>query len=402
LADRLLAVTERDEGPASHEPWSGTGDGSTPDPEGDPNSADGGPGYTPPPDYTPPPGYTPPPDYTPPPGKVQPPAGPGWTRSGGPPTGQWPQPDRAPEGGIHPLNASGALTHGWALFRSRWRTLAAVLALVLTPAYVVDSLWYLAHGPTIDRWLVALGDWTAGGTPTSPPDPLTMPPAPLEALGLMLASQLVLIVAGLIAGGAAASILGWAYGGGSVPATRALGTALARVASLVGAWLITLLTILGILLVGGIAAGILAGALGPGLGIFIALIAVVASVVAVVFVSLRWALVTYAIILEGHGPMAGLGRSWRLVAGSTWRMLGYVLLIGLLIVAIGIAFGTVAATLAAMAVTGQDSVQVTQLASRVASLAFAVLISPWTTAILMLLYYDLRLGKGETLGPPAD
>jgi hypothetical protein len=348
------------------------------------------------------PGYLPPPGYRLN-GPADVPPGAGWQQAGEGPGAAWPPPEGPARGGIHPLSASRALSHGWTLFRSRWRAAVLVLALLIVPAAALDFLWWLAHGPAIDAWLIALEAWSATATPTRAPDPAGFPPFPADALWLLLVVQIVQVVVSLIAGAAVLAILGWAYGGGVISARQALGTALSRTVSLVVAWLVMVLTVLGIILVTGVGVGLLAAALGQGLGVFVALIALVSGVVATIFVMLRWTLATYVIVIEGHGPLAALGRSWRLVAGSTWRVLGYVLLVGLILLALALVFGAGGAALVAIfgAAGGGLSSEAMELLNRGGLLLFSLAVTPWTVAILMLLYFDLRLAAGEQVGPPA-
>jgi hypothetical protein len=58
-------------------------------------------------------------------------------------------------------------------------------------------------------------------------------------------------------------------------------------------------------------------------------------VVALIVIGIRLGLVTYSIIVEDQGPLAGLRRSWELTRGQIWRLLGYGIVLALVIVPVG-------------------------------------------------------------------
>ena len=103
----------------------------------------------------------------------------------------------------------------------------------------------------------------------------------------------------------------------------------ARLAPLLG---LTLLLVVGGMAVIALSAGmvvVLATALGPAAGAAGALLALGVFVGALV-VYVRIAVAAPALVLEGVGPIVALRRSWVLVQGSWWRVLGVLLLSGLI------------------------------------------------------------------------
>jgi hypothetical protein len=76
-------------------------------------------------------------------------------------------------------------------------------------------------------------------------------------------------------------------------------------------------------------AGVALGVLGP-LGILVSIVVVPTGVIALVVLLARTTLAGPAILLEGHGPIAGLRRSWAMTRGHTWRLLGLLLVVGLI------------------------------------------------------------------------
>jgi hypothetical protein len=321
----------------------------------------------------------------------------------GPPpydAGPYAGPPRSPQPApIHPITAGRALSIGWSLFRFRWPALVAVVALFSVPAYVVNAAWYVAYGPVVVRWYSEALDAVARGT--------VAPPLDVGIWLGFLGSSLLVGLATMLGGAAATSILGWTYGGGRRRAPTAARDALRRAGSLVGVAAVTLVVMLAIAALTTLVAVLPLIGLGGGAGTFLALCVAVSGVVAAVFVVLRWALAMFVIMLEGRPALGALGRSWRLVAGSTWRVLGYVVMIALIGSLVGL-IGSIAELVLFGAgvdlVTGQPEPPSTArtLFGLASSAALTVALWPWLTAVMLLLYYDLRFGAGERLGPPPD
>ena len=61
------------------------------------------------------------------------------------------------------------------------------------------------------------------------------------------------------------------------------------------------------------------------LGVLVGVLGVLTTTVFAVIIEIRWSLALPVVMLERLGPKASLGRSWRLVRGSAWRVLGITL-----------------------------------------------------------------------------
>ena len=179
------------------------------------------------------------------------------------------------------------------------------------------------------------------------------------------------------------------------------------------AYLITFLASLGIAIIGGLIATLLilatssGGEITGGPGVFFALVIFVAAFAALVLLTIRWALVIPVIVVEGLGPVAALRRSWGLVSGSSWRVLGYLLVFGLL-------FGLVAdcITFALTLIVNPASLTTRVLTVAPDPFRLAVVnfggniisaaLMPFTAIGMMLLYMDLRFRKGEPVSQPGE
>jgi len=145
-------------------------------------------------------------------------------------------------------------------------------------------------------------------------------------------------------------------------------------------------TLLGIAVLVALIVGlsIAAGAAGAGLGILLLLPAVAFAI----FVYVRTSLAPPAIVLEGLSGIRGLARSWNLVRGLGWRMLGIRLLLALITVIIEGVVG-VLITLPGFGLDANSRFLLQQIGSAVA----AVFVSPITYIGVTLLYYDARIRK---------
>jgi hypothetical protein len=301
-----------------------------------------------------------------------------------------------------------AFSLGWSIFRFRWRTLLAAAFLPLIPAYGLQVLAAVYLTGSMTSWSNALQEAllraVEEGRQIVPSD---LPPFPLEAIALSFGSGVIVGLASLLASAAVVYIIGWTYGGGQASLGAAFGQVARRALSLIGATLVIAVVLLLIASAGIALMVALVVALGfePGLVGLVVLIAVVGTFAAVIFVGLRWSFSVQSIMLEGQGALGALGRSWRLVSGSTWRVLGYLLLLAVLLFVIGLIAAIPVAILFGVGVdirTGQplpfDAVRVA--GQSIMPAVLATLAVPFYLAVMTLLYYDLRWRSGEPLTPP--
>ncbi len=116
----------------------------------------------------------------------------------------------------------------------------------------------------------------------------------------------------------------------------------------------------------------------------------------VLFFFIRFVLATQAIVLEQRGPLAGLGRSWRLIGGSFWRTF----VIFILVILLSLLISAVPAYLVTFLLTliGENASSVgvfvrNQAIATLVSQIGLIIAYPLLFSIYTLLYYDLRVRK---------
>ena len=225
-----------------------------------------------------------------------------------------------------------------------------------------------------------------------------------QVVGLLLTALATTILTGLLIVAVSRSVLGRIATPGEVwERTRG------RILPLIGqTLLITLITVIadtiilviGIVLIAVIATSIMGPDPGAGAIIATVLVALALTVlvfIAAVFLIVRLSLAPAALMLENTGVVEGIGRSWALTRGSFWRVLGILVLAGLitgivngmLSFGLGLIFGVVALGLPAA------QPLVTALTMLLTSVLSA-LVLPFTAAVTALTYIDLRM-RGEGL-----
>jgi hypothetical protein len=139
-----------------------------------------------------------------------------------------------------------------------------------------------------------------------------------------------------------------------------------------------------------VAFGLVAGAVyafGSG-GAALLVLVIPVTVFLLILMYTRWLFAAPIVMLERVGARAALRRSWRLVRGSTPRVFGITLLVGLITAILGAIVG---ALLNLVTQVGDESVRL--VLTQLASLIVAVLIQPISFIVVVLLYYDLRIRR---------
>lgn len=149
--------------------------------------------------------------------------------------------------------------------------------------------------------------------------------------------------------------------------------------------LVSLAAIVGVLVAAAPLLGAWTWALGLALGVPFALLGI--------YVYVRLSLASPALVIEGLSPLPALRRSWRLVAGSFWRVLGITVLASVIVNVLSsiltVPFALVGSVVGAL-VSGAWPVII---ATGVATLAAGFITLPFSSAVTGLLYTDLRMRR---------
>lgn len=288
------------------------------------------------------------------------------------------------------------------LYRQRPGLLLGICVVLQVPAGILAGVILL---PIPGRLRAILGFDPfdpAMAEPGRLPDPADLPvPTDEQMLGLLLpllAAMSITIVASTLTTGAIAHAAAWLRAGQPVTLSSAIAAVLGRLMAILGALAASSLAISGLALLAVVAFGSIIG-LAPdqmrgGPMAFAALLALAGLLVLVVVVAIRWAFWPQAIVLDRAGPMGGLGWSWRTVAGSTWRVLGYALLFGLaaavlsgLLAQLGLSVIGLIADVLPAPIPIVLGVTVRTVAS--------LLLAPIVPLAMTLLYLDLRARRGQ-------
>ena len=136
-------------------------------------------------------------------------------------------------------------------------------------------------------------------------------------------------------------------------------------------------------------------------GVALLVLSILPATIVGIFLSIRTSLAGPVLLLEGSTVRGALSRSWRLVGGSFWRVLGIILLAGLITGAtaalIQVPF-TAGATIVDLGFDNQLHAKwlPTLLSTTVNVVGQAVsgsILTPWSAAVVALLYIDLRMRR---------
>jgi Membrane domain of glycerophosphoryl diester phosphodiesterase len=373
----------------------------------------GGYGQPPPYEYGQPPpyGYGQPPGSQP--GYRQPPGPPGYgPPSGGPqgyppqygysqPSGAgWPQDAQsAPKPGVIPLRpiAVGEILDGaFSSIRQNPKATLGLSAILLTIAGVISTAISL-----ITRNLVGgINEPSLGQNPTSA-QVFHFLRQVLAAVGIpaLVSILLAIVVQGILAGLLTAvigrGVLGhritagqaWRIAAPRLPAL--IGAAFAVIGLLTGLWAVLGLILFALHLAGAPTAAIVGfGALG-----FFPFLALT------IWLAVMLSLAAPAVVLERQGPLQSLRRSWRLVRRSFWRMLGILLLAGLIVTVAGsilqfpFALASGVGAFSSGALSGHEPGVFSTVISAIGGILAGTVTRPIAAGVIVLLYMDMRMRK---------
>lgn len=273
---------------------------------------------------------------------------------------------------LRPLTVADLIDETFRLYRADFSLLFGLSAIVWLPASVVSLVLNIAFGV---RQLT-------GADVASPQ----------AAVGLLGPSAVVAAAAGVLALivypmliGALTAAISARYLGQPITMDAAVRRALACYGRVLGAYVVTFLGIVVILLV---PVGIILGAVAAPVLVIFGVLATPVAMVALVWLILTWAMVTEVILLEDTSLARAFGRSRALVSGSRLRVFGIILLLALIqVVIVSVPASAVGAVL--LAVPAGVGTALAQLTTAL----FEIALYPVQFGAFVLLYYDLRVRK---------
>ena len=244
---------------------------------------------------------------------------------------------------IRPMGIGEIIDAAIQLYRLEWKVLIGIVAFVLVPlTFLASFLTRIFSGTPLQSGLISRDELTGALLAT-------------VALGIV---QLLFVQPFLVAAIARAATQ--VYLGERVQIGATYRFALTRVLAIL--W-ISILTFLALLL------------------------GLILLVIPAFLVFVRMSFASTVLVVEGKKGSKALGRSWRLASGHFWRLFG-ALLLASLVAAIVSAILTIPGELIAGGL-GSGGWPVRALGQSLAT----VLVTPFSTLVTVLLYFDLRIRK---------
>jgi len=254
---------------------------------------------------------------------------------------------------LRPLSVGEIIDVAIKIWRRHLPTLARIVVVVVAPVQILAALVMAsvsstgdvfngvdaAGNPSVDTH--AMGSWVAG----------------------MLTAQTLSALAFLISSAAVLRAVSVAYLGGTPQWRESLRAATRRLRSLI--WL-------GFLLAGGLG------------------LAMVALVIPFFWLGVSWSIAFPVLIAEGERGAGALGRAFRLVRGRWWPTAGALTLAFMFQAFVGF---VAAIPIGILGATGNGGSLAGLTVSTVINIATSVITTPFMAAVLVLIYFDLRVRK---------
>lgn len=261
---------------------------------------------------------------------------------------------------LRPLTMGGIWSAALQLYRQNFLPLVGIVAIVQVAVAILLAL-------------VAL----TGLNATSRPSSASI--VSLVVVGLL--SMLFFIVATFLQSGALTLAIADDYLGQPITIERAYAAAGRRLGALIGTSLLAGLAIFLMMAVVSVVAFGLGALTHAGV---ITVIIGLAGIVGIAYFVLGWAFVGQTVMLEQLSGVGALRRCTELVAGYWWRTFGVLLLTGIVV---GIVAFVVEAVLGAIVRHG--------FLGGLVNLIVEILLAPFYSAVITLLYFDLRVRKEQ-------
>ncbi len=313
---------------------------------------------------------------------------------------------------LRPLGIGDLFDTIFRLYRNNFLVFIGIAALIQIPMILIQMALEVALGRQSTADLMQIINELPFFNPQT--DSVTDLPIanPLLYYGLSFVLVLLqIIVVQQLLNGAMANAIARRYLGQPVSVLEAYNFGARRLSALliVGV-LVGILTIVVAVVLGGIYFGGLflmvsvattqsgaRAAVAAILALLLMLLLLIVAVIVFAMIALRFLFVTQAVVLEDHGPLEALGRSWKLIGGSFWRVLGIVVLLMILVqIVVWIPVIIISMVLSLMLGGAADPLQnylLRQSITLLTTYAAQILVLPISLSAYTLLYYDLRVRK---------
>jgi hypothetical protein len=314
----------------------------------------------------------------------------------------WAPPPAAPKPGVIPLRpiAVGEILDGaFTSIRRNPKATIGIAAVVLTVSAVITTAleYSLLRQPALNSSSQSLTSAQVGQL--------------LGSVGIAALVAIVLaIFVQLLLAGMLTAVIGRSVLGQRITPGEAWQIARPRLPALLGASVLAFLAVVGPWLVLALVITVLAVA--HAAGALVALVAVVGIIAALIFdvlLYIRFSMSAPVVVLERQGPAAALGRSWRLVRGSFWRVFGILLLTAIIVLiaasVLRLPFTIISGVFSSRgsssplggagfitAAAGHPSLLALIIAA-IGSIIAGAITQPVSAGVTVLLYVDLRMRR---------
>lgn len=252
--------------------------------------------------------------------------------------------DTGPGRRLRPLGVGNQIDAAFKIYRRRFRTLALCVLVPVVPIAILSAL------------ISAATNENAFTRRTTTDVDATL-------VGGALATGLLTGLLALLATGACTRAVAADHLGESVSWRESLAFAARRLAPLVAVSLLAVLAAM--------------------LGLFVLL-------VGAIYVAIRLAVATPALLVENPGVTGALRRSWELVQGNWWRTFGVLVVSSLLV---GIIAAVISGLMTAPLAGGGDDRLPRAILSTLGTVLANVVTLPLQAAVLTVVYFDLRVRR---------
>jgi len=304
---------------------------------------------------------------------------------------------------LRPLGVGEILDGAFTTIRRNPRATLGIAAILLTISGVITTVATVTLGQAAGPGLPAFGQYPTQSQLNGELNHFFRVWLPLLGLSTVLYFVVDLVLTGVLT-----VVIGRSVLGHTITAGEAWKIAGPRLPALLGVTLLIPLVLLAPWAAWGIVMVALAVAHAPGpllvlFGVFGGIAALAFSILGAV----RLRMAGPAVVLERLGPWSAMKRSWRLVAGSFWRVFGITLLAGLIVgvtaailqipfsVLAGLANGGVSASplgAGGVAMAGKASL-VAVIISAIGGIVAGSVTRPISAGVTILLYVDLRMRR---------